>query len=391
MATFPSTEELTSMFLTNMENSLNQNSPQYDKAFLKVLAASEAMLAQSIFKAAIVEAKQNLATTAYRSGLIEIGSNYNVPVKPAVATRLKILSYSEGTTPITVNTIFIGDINGASYRVVSSEYDGGSMQTTAEIIAVIPGEASNMSVGELLTMSENIPGVTSQTAEVTEILEDGVEEEDTEDYRIRVLDEQRSVGGGANSADYRRWGQSVIGAERVYPYSGLQGNIGVGLGYRTVFVKADETVNPTGVAPQELLDEVEQAILFTPDGFDQLPLGTPATGLTVQSISTQNFYVTVEGISIPDPGQLDDLKAKIESNVQEYFDTREPWIDGLDVLGDKRDTITRISISEAVQGALAIYGAWATDVLFSITPGSSMDSYILNAGELPILGLVTYV
>jgi hypothetical protein len=390
MPTFPTTEALTTMFLTNLESQLNEDAPLNDKAFLRALASSEAMLAQSIYKAAVVEAKQTLATTAYRDGLIEIGDNYEVPVKPAEAVRMKLRQLSTTTTTIPVNVVYVGDLNGAEYRSVSSEYDPGVPAVYVTVDAIIPGGTANMEVGQTLTMTENIPGVDSQTAVVDEIIDPGVDDEDTEDYRIRVLDEQRTPGGGGNAADHRKWAQSVAGCDRAYPYAGINGS-GIGVGYRVVFIKADEDISDIGIAPQWLLDDCRTAILETEDGFDQSTLGIPPTGLDVLSITTQNIYVTVKNISISDPSKLDDLKARINENLGIYFKSREPFITGLDVISEKRDTLTRLSVSEAVQDALKEFGAWATDVFFGVTSGSSLDSYILGTGELPVLAEVGYV
>ena len=87
-------------------------------------------------------------------------------------------------------------------------------------------------------------------------------------YRRRILDEIRTVGGGGNSADYRRWGEEVDGVARVFPYSGkpVDGSEGTSeVGDRTVYVEATEEYAANRWADAALLSDVRDAITTGPD------------------------------------------------------------------------------------------------------------------------------
>jgi uncharacterized phage protein gp47/JayE len=48
----------------------------------------------------------------------------------------------------------------------------------------------------------------------------GVEEEEEETYRARILFAERTAGGGGNAVDYKTWAEETPGVERAFPYAG---------------------------------------------------------------------------------------------------------------------------------------------------------------------------
>ena len=125
--TIPTTKELKEQNLANLESNINQTSPLADKAFLRVLAAMEALQNTPLYKYAVERSLQNLALTASGDDLDKIGSEYGVNRKPAEAAQLEIdLPATDGTI-IPATTSFIGDSNGERYYPdASATASGGS-------------------------------------------------------------------------------------------------------------------------------------------------------------------------------------------------------------------------------------------------------------------------
>jgi hypothetical protein len=67
------------------------------------------------------------------------------------------------------------------------------------------------------------------------------------------------------------------------------------------------------------------------------------------------------------------------------------FVDGLDFVGDRNDTVTDPVVSAVVQDVLDANGASATGVAFGLTASTFLPSYQLQPGELAKLGAVSYV
>ena len=99
MPTIPTTQNLFDTNLANFESNLAQTSPLNNKAFLRVLSAIEANQGTGLYKLLIDRVAQNLALTATGTDLDEIGINYGVFRKDAIAA---VLTY---TLPGTNGTV----------------------------------------------------------------------------------------------------------------------------------------------------------------------------------------------------------------------------------------------------------------------------------------------
>ena len=107
--------------------------------------------------------------------------------------------------------------------------------------------------------------------------------------------------GGGNAADYREWAQEVAGVTRAYPYSGKPVALLLESSPpdRTVYIEADTTIDPDGIAPQALLDEVRATITTDPvTGLARQPLGLTDSTLFVESISRTEFFVGISHLFV---------------------------------------------------------------------------------------------
>jgi uncharacterized phage protein gp47/JayE len=399
----PTTQELIDQFLANLEASLGQTSPINEKAFLRVISAAEGIVFTSLYKYAAYQVKQMLAITAFGTGLDLIGAEYGITRKAAEATVLTATLPGVDTTIIPQTVDFIGDANGVRYFLDSSYTIGvptpgvAEMTMTAETLGVVGNlqAGDTLSIGTQVAGAETVATVAVITGQTTAILNTGAEEETDEAYRIRILDEIRAVCGGGNAADYRKWAQEVAGVARAYPYAGKPVELLIESSPpdRTVYIEADTTIDPDGIAPQSLLDEVRDTITTDPvTGLARQPLGLTDDTLFIESISRTQFYVSVITLSVPDD-LVAKAKAEIEDAVTAYFLRIKPFVDGLDSLIDRNDKITDTTVSNVVQDVLSANGGTANGVIFGLFQGDSLPEYQLSPGELAKLasGGITYV
>lgn len=373
----PTTQEQADQNLANLESRIGQTAPLADKAFLRVVAITEAMGYTSLFKFAVNRAKQNLALTAQGEDLDKLGVEYGVPRKSAEAAVLTISLPAVNGTFIPATTGFTGDANGVRYFPNFSTIAAAGvaiLDATAEETGVV----GNLQITDTLSIGTQIPGAES-TATVTAIVNIGANEETDEVYRVRVLDEIRSEGGGGNSFDYRKWAQEVAGVARAFPFAGQPTIVGTPPD-RTVYVEADTTIDPDGIAPPALLDEVRDSITTDPlTGLTRQPLGLTDSTLWVESITRTAFYVEITNLSV-DVAIEAAVKVEIETALTNYFLSLAPFVSGLDF--DKNDTITALTISDIVQDILTARGGSATEVKFGLAFGVYTSTIeVLDPGE----------
>ena len=386
--TIPTTQESKETNLANLEGKLSQTSPLADKAFLRVIAAMEALgTATPLYKFAAERARQNLALTATGDDLDFLGAEYGVNRKAAVAAVLTIQLAGTNGTIIPATIDFIGDSSGVRYFPDSSATVIAGFATMT-VTAEEAGISGNLLVGDTLSIGTQIAGAET-VASVTVIDTVGTERETDDAYRIRVLDEIRSEGGGGNSFDYRNWSQEVSGVARAFPYAGQPDVVGTPPD-RTVFIEADTTIDLDGIAPQALLDDVRDSITTDPlTGFTRQPLGLTDSTLWIESITRSGYFIEVTGLVI-DAAIETETKAEIKTAVTNYFLSLNPFVSGLDFLGDKNDVITQLTISDIIQDILKARSGSATSIAF----GSVFGSYpstpdTLDPGEKAKLGTIT--
>ena len=388
MLNLPTTQQSKDTNLSNLEGQLGQTSPLADKALLRVLAVMEALgVATPLYKFAAERAKQNLWLTATGDDLDILGGEYEVPRKAAVAAVLTIQLPGTNGTIIPATADFVGDSNGVRYFPDSSATVTGGFATMT-VTAEGAGISGNLQIGDTMSIGTQVPGAET-VASVTVVDTVGTERETDDAYRIRGLDATRSEGGGGNSFDYRNWAQEVSGVARAFPYAGQPAVTGTPPD-RTVFVEADTTIDLDGIAPQALLDDVRDSI--TTDqltGLSRQPLGLTDSTLWVESITRSEFFIEITGLVI-DAAIETETKAEIEVAVTNYFIFLNPFVAGLDFLGDKNDVVTQLTISNIIQDILFARNGSATSIAFGTGFGSYPSTPVtLDPGEKAKLGTIT--
>ncbi|MCK5127587.1 MAG: baseplate J/gp47 family protein [candidate division Zixibacteria bacterium] len=387
----PTTEEIKDRNLANIEANLNQDTPPNDIAFNKVLAGVEAINHTELYKFGVERTKQNLALTAYGVDLENIGIEYETPINPAVATNLSVDFVATNGTPFPAGTTFIGEANGIRYFSDSLVIAGAGIATPT-MTAEIAGAVGNLDVGAPVTMSVQIPGAAS-TGEVTIVNTTGADKEEQEAYRERVLFAIRSSPGGGNATNYKIWAEGVSGVETAYPYSGR--NFGTPSatfpGDRTIFIESTTDIQVDGIPPQSLLDDVREALNFEPETErSRPPLGLEDTPMDVLAITRSIVNVTVTGLTI-DASLLAQAQSDISTGLDFYLRDIRPFVEGIDLISERNDTITTLTIGNVVQSVLDGFGGSAETVSFNREDTGDIELYTLEPGELAKLGTVSYV
>lgn len=385
----PTLQELTAAHLARLESQLGQSAPVNDKAFLRVLALSEAGQDIGLYKYAADRAKQNLAITATGSDLDLIGNNENTVRKPATTAQVTATLTATTGVIIPATIDFIADANGLLYRPVAPVTAVLNVATLT-LQCRESGVSGQLEIGDTLEIASQVSGANT-TATVTAIVVIGLDAESDADYRPRVLFAQRAITGGANATDHKIWSEAVTGVKRAFPYSGRPVDEGTSYpGDRQVYVESTTDISPDGIAPAWLLADVRSAINTDPDtGESRAPLGLTDATLFLRSISRTTMHTEVRDLVV-DADKEADCKTDITAALTLYYANVVPFVDGVDLPQERSDTITSMSVGDIVQDVLKAYGATASSVGFGIAIGVFLTQYVLGTGELCKIGTVAY-
>jgi uncharacterized phage protein gp47/JayE len=388
----PTLQELVDSNIENIENRLNQDTPPVNRAFNRVYAIALSFAQKGLYLFASDRAKQCLAISADEDGLTVLGEEFTVPRKPAEATILIITLPGTNGVIIPSSVSFVGDSNGVRYFPDSSVTISGGVATLT-VTAEFPGVAGNLNNGETLQIDTQIAGAET-TATVSSTDNVGADEELLETWRARILFAERTVNGGSNATDNKKWAEEVAGVSRAFPYSGKPFDDPLPKSFpgdRTVYVLADTSIDADGIPPSSLLDEVRAAInTNTITGKNRNVLGIVDSTLDVEPISRTTFDVSVTGLDVPASIEAQ-VKSDISDALTAYFVGIFSFVKGVDVAQDQNDIITKLTTGAVVQDVLAAHGGSVEEVAVQESGGSFFPIRQLIPGELAKLGTITYL
>lgn len=396
--TTPTTAQVATNIVAQLEAALSQTIPLLPKAFSRVLAkvlagvfivlykyAGFSLLQQFVRFASFQPTEVNGETF---TPLIEWGRLIGVG-DPNAATQAEL------TIEITVLNQ-VGSLPGGSALIYAPS--GVVYLTTAAVTldastksATVrassdqaggdgSGEIGNLDVDQILAFANSPPNVATN-APVTAVSVVGAEAETEDAYRTRVIRRfQRRPQGGAY-ADYDAWGGDVEGVRKVYPYTGLPGEV-------DVYVEA--TAGPDGIPGAPLLAEVADQIEMDPNE-PPSPTGLanrrPANAaINVLAITRTEFDVVLTGFTADDEATVLDA---IETGVDEFLRSREPFILGLSTL-PRLDRVTQGSVGGVVN-EIAEANAASVGAVTLLRSAVEISEYTLAHGELAKLGTITTV
>lgn len=483
----PPVQDLVDSNIANIENRLNQTTPPLARAFNRVYAIAISFVQKGLYLFATDKAKQALAISADEEGLTVLGEEFTVPRKLAEATILVITLPGSSGIIIPATVSFIGDANGVRYFPDSSATITGGV-ATINVTAEDAGVVGNLNNGDTLQIDTQVAGAET-TAIVQSTSNVGADEELLETWRGRVLFAIRTVSGGSNATDNKKWAEEVAGVSRAFPYSGRpplefpsespsvspssspstssspsfsvspslspstspsfsvspsespsaspSASVSPSLspstspsvspsvtpstspsssespsvspssspspspspgvsaasfpGDRTVYIRADTSIDGDGIPPTSLLDEVRSSINTDPvTGKSRNVLGIIDDTLFVKPIRRTVFDVTVNGLDVPASSETE-VKSDIDDALTEYFVSLFNFIEGVDVIQDKNDIITKLTVGTIVQDIMEAHGVTSEDVRVKESGGGFFLTRQLLQGELAKFGSTTYL
>jgi hypothetical protein len=382
----PTVAELNTAILAQLELAFGQTIPFLPKAFLNVISKVLAAFLVVLYKYGgftFLQQFPQFASTQVTTingkkvtPLIELGrlvgvgdpdaairAEYIVNITVtnqtgSLAVNSQLLNVDNGVTYLTLTSVpLTAPVVQANIRASADQNDGGGR-----------GAIGNLQVGDIVSFVNPIPNVVSDAVVDSEVTT-GVDAEDWEVYRQRVIDRFRQQPQGGALADYEFWAESVEGIINAYPYTGDPGEV-------NVYCETEATVlNPDGIPTPTQLDDVADAIELDDNG---LASRRPVNALvSVFAITRTGFDVTINGLQAND---IDALKLDLAEAISQYFWNQAPFIAGL-TLGTRRDRITTAAVAGAVQDVVSAYDGVFTNVTTKVNGGSQFTIYPLGEGE----------
>lgn len=225
------------------------------------------------------------------------------------------------------------------------------------------GVDGNAKFGQLIPI-EYIEGL--ETAELTEILIPGEDEEDTEVFRERYFKSFELQAFGGNVADYKLKTNSIPGVGGVKVVPVWQGG---GTVLLTIINSNFEA------ASDELVESVQNAIDPTQDASGS---GIAPIGHIVTVKSAEEVPVDISTTITYDSGHsFDDMKKSIEDVIEAYFaELRETW-------GD----VEKLTVRSSQIDARVLDIAGIVDIQDTYVNG--VKAFDLGNLEIPVMGSVT--
>ena len=363
------TNEIRERIFTNISDEVKEIDPTFNEsvteknvtnAFSKAIAP-EVKLIETFTRDA---AKQGNPLEADSQDESDIGSleswgliKLNRTKDPATGGIYELTVTGNGTVP--AGTQYVNQTTGFVYLVQTTVVI--TVSGTVTVASAGAGTEVDLEIGTELYSVQVIPGIDNPAIVATETQEPTAGET-IEQYRDEILQSFRITPRGGARGDYVIWGSEVAGVRKVYPYSGP------GLGDITQYVQETKTVsNPQGEASPAIITAVDD------NARDQQPMSA-TLGLTTTSIIRRGYIITITNLS-------DVTKqTQIASIIDDYFDEKEPFLDGVDIENQRKDIISRAELMARVQNAILPATIDDLTMVVGVTPVITEN---LPPGEIP--------
>lgn len=234
--------------------------------------------------------KQIFTKTSDEAELYREAAEYGITPTPATfATGTATATGTNGTI-IPIDTILRLD-ETTSYRVTTGQTISGGT-ATLPITATLAGSAANVPSGTSLTFESPIAGVNSAVTVAADI-ENGIDQEDVEEVRDRLLLRKQEPPTGGSDQDYKAWALAVPGVTRAWVY---RNELGLG----TVVVRfvldgeADIFPDAGAVAAVQAKINEERPVTDEPTAMAPTELAVPFTIAVVPNTADVKAAVEAE-------------------------------------------------------------------------------------------------
>jgi uncharacterized phage protein gp47/JayE len=259
------------------------------------------------------------------------------------------LSGTNGTTIPASTRLQRSD--GVTYSITSGGIIAGGVATLA-VKALVAGVDGNAAAAAALSMVSPIAGINSAAAVAAGGLVNGIDTENDENYRTRILQRKRNPPHGGSVADFEAWALEVAGVTRAWVfanYGGL-GNVGI------TFVQDNEP----GIIP--ISGKVSELQAYIDDS-SRRPVASSAVVYAPTAVPL-NLSITLTPNSAP-------VRAAVTAELQDllYRD------------GEPESTLLLSHINAAISNA-------AGETNHVLTVPTADQTY--SQTQIPVLGVITF-
>ena len=245
-----------------------------------------------------------------------------------------------------------------------------------QLTAETPGSIGNEYTGPILPITA-IPGLNS--AQITDILVPGDDEESDEDFRARIIEALNDRPFGGNIASYRTYIMAIdgVGAVQVYPTWNGGGTVKCSV-LGADFLPASPT----------LVENVQNAVDPPPN--QGLGLGTAPIGAQVTIVAPDTLTVNVSAtLQLASGYAIGQVQAPIQQAIENYMlSVRQEWATPVNTTSVEYQANVYVArITAAIVGVTGVVNA--TNVLLN---GEGEDLILTETGatqQVPITGTVT--
>jgi len=296
--------------------------------------------------------KETFADSAGREYLIRRAKERGLSPKEASAAVVKAVFNID----VPIGSRFSAD--GIVYYVSEKISDG-----VFKMICETKGRDGHRHFGRILPL-DNIQGL--ESAEISEVIVAGEEEEDTEVFRKRYFDSFSALAFGGNKKDYIEKVNLIsgVGGCKVYPAFFGGGTV------RLVIISSDySSVSDEFVAEvKEIVDPYE----FSGQGVGFAPIGHK---VFVESVVPIGVDVSISA-QISDNGNFDYIYGKVYEKISDYFcELSKGWAECDNV------EIVAMKIGTDVFDTVGVRNVFSV----SIDDGKSFLSRLLDDNQIPVL------
>lgn len=293
------------------------------------------------------------------------------PASAAVRLGIFDMAVPIGSRYSTINGA--DSINFQATAATTGETEGDYyFQLTAET----PGSIGNEYTGPILPITA-IPGLNS--AQITDILVPGDDEESDEDFRARIIEALNDRPFGGNIASYRTYIMAIdgVGAVQVYPTWNGGGTV------KCSVLGADYLpASPT------LVENVQNAVDPPPN--QGLGLGTAPIGAQVTVVAPEELTVNVSAtLQLASGYAIGQVQTPIQQAIENYMlSVRQEWATPVNTTSVEYQANVYVArITAAIVGVPGVVNA--TNVQLN---GGTADLILTETGatqQVPITGTVT--
>lgn len=223
----PDLTTLISRAAADLESRLPGASASLRRSVVSTLARVHAGVTHGIYGYMDWMAKQIMPDTAEAEHLRRWASVWKIPCKVAVAATGSITVTGTAGAVIPAGTL-LQRADSAEYTT-DAEATFATTTATIAVTASLAGADGNAVAGVSLSLVSPIAGVQSQATIASPGITGGVDTEDDDSLRARMLARIRTPPHGGSKADYHDWVLEVPGATRAWIYPEYLGDSTVGI------------------------------------------------------------------------------------------------------------------------------------------------------------------